>query len=229
MPIIAKSTGGGPKTLIPTGNHLARCYKMIYFGTVPNEYKGETKMTAKVNLGFEFPTETHVFDEAKGAQPLVISKTYTLSLGEKSNLRKDLQAWRGKIFTEEELAGFDITKVCGAPLMMQIGEKEKDNGDKSNIIQSLGSIPKGMTAPAQVNPEFLFNVEEFDQVKFDTLPEWIREEIQGSIEYKDMLDKQSGVSDVPPLREPENTGAEDLPFIITLLIASSILLQTLPF
>lgn len=47
----------------------------------------------------ELPTELRVFSEKKGEQPLVIDKEYTLSMAEKSNLRKDLKLWRGKEFT----------------------------------------------------------------------------------------------------------------------------------
>jgi len=39
---------------------------------------------------------------------LMISKRYTMSLGEQSTLRKDLESWRGKKFTPEELQGFDL-------------------------------------------------------------------------------------------------------------------------
>ena len=40
-----------------------------------------------------------------------ISATYTLSLGERSNLRKMLESWRSRAFTPEELQGFDLEKV----------------------------------------------------------------------------------------------------------------------
>ena len=39
--------------------------------------------------------------------PRTISKEYSFSIGDKSTLRKDLEAWRGQPFTEEELKGFE--------------------------------------------------------------------------------------------------------------------------
>ena len=209
MKIVAKSTGGGAKTLIPTGNHQARCYKMVYFGEVDNEYQGKVMKTMKVNLGFEFPTELHEFDKEKGEQPLVISKTYTLSLGEKANLRKDLEAWRSKPFTEDELEGFDIMNVLGKPLMIQIGEKVKADGSSTNVIQSMGSMPKGMKAEPQVNPEFVFSAAEFDQAKFDTMPEWMQKEIKTSTEYQSMM---SAGGDQEVSNEASDEKADELPF-----------------
>ena len=86
---------------VPPGMFLARCYKIIDLGTQKTSYKGLEKMQKKVTLQFE----VHGEDEdgnpvvtAKG-EPMSISKTYTQSLDEKSNLTKDLQSWRGKAFT----------------------------------------------------------------------------------------------------------------------------------
>lgn len=210
MPIIATNKGG-ERVLLPVGNHMARCFKMVYMGEVPNEYKGETKITPKVHLTFELPKETHVFDEEKGPQPFVIGRTYTLSLGDKANLRKDLESWRGKPFTSEELEGFDIVNVLGAPLMIQISTKTKENGDQSSIIQSISSVPKGMNVPPIVNEQFLFNAAEYDEVAFGKLPEWQREEVKGSTEYKAMLDKQNNVGDAQT-SEQKAPPADDLPF-----------------
>jgi len=228
MPIVAKSSGGN-RVLIPEGNHMARCTRMVYMGEVDNMYNGELKKTRKVHLTFELPTETHVFDESNGAQPFSTSKTYTLSLADKANLRKDLEAWRGKVFSKEELEGFDITAVLGAPLMLQIGTKTKDNGDQISVIQSMASIPKGMTVPPMINEKFLFSVEEFDQSKFNNLPEWQQDDIKTSTEFKAMNTKPVAEETIEEALGVDGAPADDLPFVITLLIASGFLLQTLPF
>lgn len=43
MAINATSTGGAPRELIPQGNYIARCYKMIEIGTVDEIILGEKK------------------------------------------------------------------------------------------------------------------------------------------------------------------------------------------
>src|SRR5688572_24954203 len=100
MPITAQNSG---KTfeLVPAGNHIARCFQMIEIGTMTEEVMGKPKKLYKVRVTWELPAEQKVFDEAKGSQPFSISKKYTLSMHEKSNMRKDLESWRGKGFTED--------------------------------------------------------------------------------------------------------------------------------
>ena len=50
-------------------------------------------------------------------KPRAISETYTNSLGEKANLRKMLENWRGRAFTQEEMDGFDLRNVLGLSLI----------------------------------------------------------------------------------------------------------------
>jgi len=57
-----------PRELIPAGNYIARCYKMLHIGTNLETIDGKTQLMNKVRIGWELPTETKVFDEAKGFQ-----------------------------------------------------------------------------------------------------------------------------------------------------------------
>ena len=53
-------------------------------------------------------------------KPRAISETYTNSLGEKANLRKMLENWRGRAFTQEEMDGFDLRNVLGKACMISV-------------------------------------------------------------------------------------------------------------
>ena len=107
MSFFVEDTGGSIETT-PTGVHLSRCYRIIDLGTQQTEYMGETKHQHKVMLGWEI----HGVDDngapikMKDGRPFAIFKNYTLSWSEKARLRLDLQAWRGKPFTTEELRRF---------------------------------------------------------------------------------------------------------------------------
>jgi hypothetical protein len=48
MGLTARSTGGGSFKPMPAGMHLARCYRVIDLGTQKVEWKGSTKLQAKV-------------------------------------------------------------------------------------------------------------------------------------------------------------------------------------
>ncbi len=192
MPINATNSGA-PRELIPSGNYIARCYQMIEIGTVVETYQGETKTLKKVRIGWELPLETRVFNEEKGPQPMVISQEYTLSMNEKANLRKMLASWRGLDFTEDEAKSFDITKLLGKPCMLNIIHKPGAT-DKTKIYQSISSVsamPKGMTAPDQINPNLLLSYDNFDESVFDKMPDFIKQKMQGSIEYMALKQPQA--------------------------------------
>jgi len=212
MAITAKKGEGFERELIPAGNYVARCYKMIEIGTIPTEYLGETKMLHKVRIGWELPTELKVFNPEKGEQPCVIDKEYTLSLGEKANLRKDLQSWRGKAFTEQEAEAFDITKLLGVPCMLNIIHVQGKK-DASKTYQSIGSVsplPKGLECPAQINETFVFDFENFNQSKFDSLPDFIKDSIKTSEEFKSLTNPiQDSFVMTSDFKEEEHN---DLPF-----------------
>jgi len=187
MEIIASSnTSGKSFSPVDAGNYVARCYSMIHIGTIPEEYKGEKKEVNKVRLTFELPTETKVFKEENGEQPYVVSKEFTLSLHEKASLRKFLESWRGKGFTEQEASHFDVSKLLGKPCMLNIIHKTKLDGNIRADISSVSPIPKGLSCPAPVLSPVIFAVNSFSKDIFDTLPEFLRDKIRTSREYKQL-------------------------------------------
>jgi len=208
---INATTSGTVRELIPAGNYIARCYSMIEVGTVTEFVMGKQTILKKVRIGWELPTELKVFREDKGEQPLAISKEYTLSMHEKSNLRKDLKSWRGKDFTEDEAKCFDITKLVGAACMLNIIHRPKVSDPSSFYEQIAGitAMPKGMKAPAQINPSFILSYDSFDQAKFDTLPDFIKTKMQGSLEYAAMKNPHSKAMDT---NETVDEEISDLPF-----------------
>lgn len=188
MAIMAQKGDSFERELIPAGNYIARCYKMIEIGTIETEWQGQKKMQHKVRIGWELPTELKVFKEENGEQPMVIDREYTLSLAEKAALRADLQSWRGKAFSDAEADAFDITKLIGAPCMLNIIHVagKKDSTKTYQQIAGITPLPKGVPCPDQINPSFIFELDNFDQEKFNSLPDFIKESIVKSEQYKAM-------------------------------------------
>ena len=148
-----------------------------------------------------------VFNEDKGPQPMVISQEFTLSMHEKANLRKFLESWRGKGFTEDEAKEFDITKLLGIPCMINIIHKEAKNGNIYANISNVSAMPKGVEAPAQINENIEFNFDEkFDEQFIDNLPDFIKDKIRSSQEYKALINPQE--AEIQEEIEEKN----DLPF-----------------
>jgi len=207
---ITATNSGQVREPIPAGNYLARCYQMIEIGTVTEIVMNKSVTLKKVRIGWELPTEMKVFDTAKGEQPLVISKEYTLSMHEKSNLRKDLKSWRGKDFSEDEAKAFDITKLLGAPCMLNIIHKPSAS-DPTRVYDQIAGItplPRGITAPAAINKLFVLSYDEFNEERFAGLPDFIKTKMQSSAEFQSLRNPSEKSFDTDHISEPIN----DLPF-----------------
>ena len=214
MPIIASSSGAGHQELIPEGLHIARCYAMVQIGTIDDEYKGQKRKSNKVRISWELPNEMRVFDQSKGEQPMSIHKEFTNSLGELASLRAFLNSWRGKALTEDECKGFDLEKLLSAPCSLNvIHEVSKNSGKKYAVIASISPMMKGLVCPPQCNDTFTFTPNEFDQKKFEMLPEWLRDRVKTSYEFRAMVEAES---DTTPTSVATSTTIadqnDDLPF-----------------
>ena len=209
---INATSSGVKRELTPAGTFAARCYSMVHIGTVTETILNEVKTMNKVRITWELPTETRVFDEQKGEQPMVISKEYTLSMHEKANLRKDLESWRGKGFTEEQAENFDITKLLGIPCMLSIIHKISKSGSEYATISSIATLPKGMECPKQINKTFEFNYDDkFSEDVVESFPDFIKDKIKKSDEYRMKVNPiESEVS--PDDNTPPPPGEDDLLF-----------------
>lgn len=173
------SEGAGSFELAPAGTHPARCYRITDMGTQSTDYQGETKHQRKVLIGFELLGDERMSD----GRPFSINKRYTASLHEKAQLRKDLAAWRGRDFTPDELKGFELPKVLGAFVLLNLIHVEKNGKDYCNIA-SIMPLPKSMPKPEGVNELLTFDLEKFDQAAFVQLSPGLQEKITASPEFK---------------------------------------------
>jgi hypothetical protein len=209
MAIIAEKKEGGNFKQVEPGMYPARCYSMIEIGTIDTEFNGETKKAHKVSITWELPTEKAVFHEDRGEEPFVVSKTYTLSMHEKATLRKDLESWRGKGYTEEEAKRFDITKLLGQPCNLNVIHVPGKEAGKTYVqVASISPLMKGQVCPAQINPLRVLSYDNFDFEVFDNLSDYMKEKIKSSEEYRKLVEPKATHT------EAEETSDElnDLPF-----------------
>lgn len=204
-----------PRELIPADNYMATCYQMIYIGTVPEEYQGEQKQVPKVLLTWEIPAIMKVFKEERGEEPAVVTKEFSFSMGEKANLRKFLGNWRGKNLTNDEAAAFNIAVLLGQPCMLNVIHKTSEkSGSTYQDVGSASKLPSGMPPPARINPSLEFDVREWDQEKFDRLPEWIQNKIKTSDEYKTAHGTAAPAAPVAaPTPAPAPAGSNEPPVV----------------
>ena len=138
MPIIAKSTGGGTDFVpCPQGVWNAVCCDVVDLGVLEVSFGGNKKKQHKIYISWQ------VEEVMENNKPFLATKRYTLSLHEKAALRKDLESWRGRPFTDEELEGFDIEKLIGIPCMLNVVENRKDGKVYGNVT-AIMRLRKGM-------------------------------------------------------------------------------------
>jgi hypothetical protein len=212
MGLVAKDGGSGmdfPKA--PEGTHLARCCKVIDLGTQYN--KTWDSHNHKIMLVWELPTELIPEGELAG-EPFGVAQVYTLSLGEKANLRKDLEAWRGKAFSEEELSGFSIDKLLGQPCYL--GVTHNKTPDKVYVnVSSIMKLPKGIECPQAINEPVSFDLDRFDPEVFGSFSEGLKKWIAESPEYQNMQINQAGGPGQRNCQPHEGGGGfedDDIPF-----------------
>ncbi len=138
MAFIASDNGGGNFKRVPAGAYIGRCYSLIDLGTQLSSGQYGEKMQHKLRIGWELFGEDEdgaplTVDVDGVEMPMTISKSYTVSLHEKAGLRKDLAAWRGKDFTDEEAKGFDVQKLIGAYCMVNVTTSETNGKTYSNV------------------------------------------------------------------------------------------------
>lgn len=177
------------RDIIPAGNYVATLYSIVQIGTVSDSYMGEEKMLPKVLLTWEIPKLMREFDGQK--KPLVIGKKYTISWGEKANLRKIVTGMLGEIPEEDE--GFDLKSLLGRSCMLQvINGVGKESGRKYAAIGAVAQLPEEVSTPAQNNASIYLDYNEgWDEGVYASLPQWIKDDMAESEEMK----KRNGFSD----------------------------------
>lgn len=185
--------------VLSAGPHNAVCQLMADLGMQETPYGDKHK----VYLRFEVPGERIQY-ERDGVDydvPMSIGATFTLSLNERANLRKFLEAWRGKSFTKEELEGFELTNLLGKPAMLIVTNKVDKEGKTRAYIDtatrasgevSLSSEPQAF-GPASTDLE--------------NAPGWIQEAITKARARSVADEVKAAVAEPDPV-----VGDEDIPF-----------------
>lgn len=135
MPLIVKREQGDYHAP-PQALHPAVCCDVIDLGVETTDWGPKHKVK------IVFQTE-EVCPETKA--PYTIGKKYTFSLGDKAALRRDLETWRNRKFTEQELVGYDLEKVLNANAQIQVIHQMGQKGTYAYIAAvmppSKGQVP----------------------------------------------------------------------------------------
>lgn len=164
--------------VVPEGVYTARCIRHIDGGTQETDFQGNISYKRQLRLTWEL-----LDDEVKmnDGRPFAISKTYTASLNDRANLRRDLEAWRGKKFTAEELKGFESKFLIGTYCTIQIIHRQSAKGNMYANVNSIMAAKKPF--PAGVNEMLYWSYDEVDPAIFAKLTQWEQEYVGKAEEW----------------------------------------------
>lgn len=176
MPLNVKDNGGADFKPAPQGTHIAVCNLVCDCGV---QSGGRFKPRQKLYLRWEIPGERTSWTDRDGKEhegPMQIGKFYTASLSQKAKLRADLESWRGRLFTPEELAGFNLFNVLGIACQIGITHASGNDGKVYANVSAVMGLPKGMPRPKAERPLIKYSPDEPQQ--FDQLPGWLQERVK---------------------------------------------------
>ena len=164
---------------IPEGAYTAICYTIADLG---EQYNDKFKKTAnKVMFIWEIVDDDLRIDIDGEMKRRAISKQYTASFGQKSNMYKDIRPWIGREFTKEEQEGtFDLTSLIEKGCLLNITNDKAADGKIYANVSSVMPLPKGIKVGKPENPVVIYDMDESgDEVK-QKLPEWVQKIIDRS-------------------------------------------------
>jgi hypothetical protein len=205
---ITESTGGDFKPT-PEGQHVMVCSRIVDLGTQKTEFNGETKHQRKVLIVWEIPGART--DDNK---PLMHSEKFTWSFHEKANLRKTLEAWRGRKFKEEDFSGppngFHIKNVLGVPCYGQVIHEQANNGKTYANLSSIMAFPgKREDWPKVEGAQLFFDLDSYDEATFAQLSEYWQGVIKQSPEWSGITSLDDKPGDYGDGRDPMD---DEIPF-----------------
>jgi hypothetical protein len=136
----------------PEGQHIGVCVDVVDLGLKVQDFPGtDPYLAATCALVFR----TGERNEETG-EYIDIAREFTVSMGDRANLRKFLEQWRGRPYTKDDIdKGVPLHKLDGQPAMLSISHKVSGkNRTYANITACVG-VPKQMLASVQTYDDYV--------------------------------------------------------------------------
>tara|TARA_R110000824_G_scaffold80012_8_gene201542 strand:- start:5617 stop:6345 length:729 start_codon:yes stop_codon:yes gene_type:complete len=214
------SSSGGDYENLEAGRYKATCYKLIDAGTREESYQdGPLRKRQIVYIYWEVTHKQEVDDgeehweEVRMAdgRPFAASKKYTASLNENAALFKDLKSWRGRPFSDADLASFELPKVLGVTAELEMIKQNKDEVGGRVKVEGVYKPEGGMKKVTTFNDLQSFDIDVYaqefsgkstDESKImcdmvEDMPPWMQEMIQESFEVQAAHNKNAAQKPAP--------------------------------
>jgi hypothetical protein len=174
---------------VEDGTYPARIVQLVMLGEqLQTDWKTGEALTTKngdldyrpeIWVTFEFPTERVKYEDDEGVEvdrPRWTSIRYTFSFGEKANFKKLINA----VAPNAEV----LDDLIGAAGIVTVGST---SGGKAKIT-GVTSPMKGMTIPELENEPIVYDLDEPDEEVFDSLPDFLQENIRNRRREEDSVE-----------------------------------------
>lgn len=164
-----KSLSFSEKGDIPKeGLWKAVCFMVADCGTHRSDfYEG---LHRRLTIGWKYKDEE--------GKVYTVSKTYNAVLSSRSTLYKDLRSWG--VLSEREV---NLESLVGMPALINVRHEPTADGIKVRV-ESVNPLPKGDKPPKIEGEGVFFDIDSADVESWRKLPEWVREFIRKSEEWK---------------------------------------------
>ena len=176
---------------VPAGQYLAVCVGIYDLG---EQYSKKYKnYSPKLMITFELPSVTIEVDGKQ--EPRQLSREFTISGKNNSKLRAFISSWNGVQYSDEAFGEFDLLSQIGKPAMINVLLNE--TGEYANIDTIMPLFP-GLTSPTTNTPLQCWDMDNWDDKVFESLPEWVQEKIKKSSQYQKEHAPDTTVAVTPP-------------------------------
>lgn len=136
----------------PEGQYVGVCVDTIDLGDNVEQFKDQpARLSHKCALVFR----TGERNESTG-EYIDIAREFTVSMGEKANLRQFLEQWRGKPYTAEQREeGVPLHKLTGQAGLLTVAHKTSGQGRTYANITACVGVPKQMKDSVSQYPDYV--------------------------------------------------------------------------
>ena len=163
--------------MVEPGVYFAVCVGVIDLG---EQYSEKFKnYSNRVQFVWELPSETIEVDGKQ--EPKQLSKEFAIATKKNSVLRTFISSWNSKAYTDEEFQEVELFDQIGKACQLNVVLSE--SGEYANV-DSVMPIPKGFTSPESCTTPIMWDMDNWNDEVFKTLPEWVQDKIKKSTQYQ---------------------------------------------
>lgn len=157
---------------VSPGIHPAICYYVVDLGTQETTFKNHTRIVHQGRIGWEVQDE-----KTKEGKPKVIFQKFAITTSARGNLRKALNAWRGKELTDKEMEAFDLQKLIGTQCQILVESSIANDGNTYFNVTKVVNHPEWPKKKTPFAPTVYYSISDHGH----NIPDQVSDKIKGVI------------------------------------------------